>query len=374
MDSFFCPNLTLFSQQYFVCDWYYNVDCSSAPNYFSLNQALYNQPDISRALYTNFQGDISRALQLTNPGQVDLQEGASEVSRSLNNLVTQLDGKKSGIVEEIKVESKQIVGNIRRGNYLYSEEDQRSIPTYKRVVTTAATYEEIINDGDKESSKDSYTTVDYTDTADPEPIAGQFIDNGTGYNQLDDQGSDPEPAPEVDSDPNLSTYQSSPDANIIYQSDPSLYSLSGSYSNTGSNYNSGSALGSYANTGSGLVDNSHSRSNPDSQIASYSASASNSGSSKEYYSKSDVYDSADPEPTPYYDYYDSADPEPSAPSATYDDSSSSLSTYDDSSAYADPYASAPAYDDSSADPEPSPGYYQTSGDDTEPGADPEDSP
>ena len=26
--SFLCPNGTLFSQQYFICDWWFNVDCS----------------------------------------------------------------------------------------------------------------------------------------------------------------------------------------------------------------------------------------------------------------------------------------------------------------------------------------------------------
>ena len=26
--SFLCPNGTLFNQQYFVCDWWFNVDCS----------------------------------------------------------------------------------------------------------------------------------------------------------------------------------------------------------------------------------------------------------------------------------------------------------------------------------------------------------
>ena len=28
--SFLCPNGTIFNQQYFVCDWWFNVDCSLA--------------------------------------------------------------------------------------------------------------------------------------------------------------------------------------------------------------------------------------------------------------------------------------------------------------------------------------------------------
>ena len=35
--SFLCPNGTLFNQQYFVCDWWFNVDCSIAEDLYSLN-------------------------------------------------------------------------------------------------------------------------------------------------------------------------------------------------------------------------------------------------------------------------------------------------------------------------------------------------
>merc|ERR1712106_757727 len=35
--SFLCPNVTLFSQPYFVCDWWFNVDCSIAEEFYSLN-------------------------------------------------------------------------------------------------------------------------------------------------------------------------------------------------------------------------------------------------------------------------------------------------------------------------------------------------
>ena len=35
--SFLCPNGTLFQQQYFVCDWWFNVDCSTSEQFYSLN-------------------------------------------------------------------------------------------------------------------------------------------------------------------------------------------------------------------------------------------------------------------------------------------------------------------------------------------------
>jgi len=38
--SFLCPNGTLFQQQYFVCDWWFNVDCSTAEDFYSLNDEI----------------------------------------------------------------------------------------------------------------------------------------------------------------------------------------------------------------------------------------------------------------------------------------------------------------------------------------------
>merc|ERR1719378_1233887 len=38
--SFLCPNGTLFQQQYFVCDWWFNVDCSLAESLYSLNEQV----------------------------------------------------------------------------------------------------------------------------------------------------------------------------------------------------------------------------------------------------------------------------------------------------------------------------------------------
>ena len=29
---------TLFNQQYFICDWWFNVDCSQAEDFYSLNE------------------------------------------------------------------------------------------------------------------------------------------------------------------------------------------------------------------------------------------------------------------------------------------------------------------------------------------------
>jgi len=39
--SFLCPNGTLFNQQYFVCDWWFNVDCDRTEHFYSLNEELH---------------------------------------------------------------------------------------------------------------------------------------------------------------------------------------------------------------------------------------------------------------------------------------------------------------------------------------------
>ena len=37
--SFLCPKGTLFQQKYFVCDWWFNVDCSTTEDFYKLNRA-----------------------------------------------------------------------------------------------------------------------------------------------------------------------------------------------------------------------------------------------------------------------------------------------------------------------------------------------
>jgi len=45
--SFLCPNGTLFDQQNFVCNWYFNVNCANSARYFSLNANIGIVPERS---------------------------------------------------------------------------------------------------------------------------------------------------------------------------------------------------------------------------------------------------------------------------------------------------------------------------------------
>ena len=43
--SFLCPNGTLFSQLYFVCDWWYNFDCGTPEQLYVLNEQLFTDQE-----------------------------------------------------------------------------------------------------------------------------------------------------------------------------------------------------------------------------------------------------------------------------------------------------------------------------------------
>merc|ERR550532_1183150 len=38
--SFLCPNGTVFNQNYFICDWWFNFDCAEAEGLYSLNEDI----------------------------------------------------------------------------------------------------------------------------------------------------------------------------------------------------------------------------------------------------------------------------------------------------------------------------------------------
>ena len=38
--SFLCPNGTIFNQEYFICDWWFNFDCSQAQGLYSRNDEV----------------------------------------------------------------------------------------------------------------------------------------------------------------------------------------------------------------------------------------------------------------------------------------------------------------------------------------------
>merc|ERR1711953_1653186 len=43
--SFLCPNGTVFNQNYFICDWWFNFDCAEAEGLYSLNDDIAAERD-----------------------------------------------------------------------------------------------------------------------------------------------------------------------------------------------------------------------------------------------------------------------------------------------------------------------------------------
>ncbi|XP_066951829.1 uncharacterized protein [Macrobrachium rosenbergii] len=48
-DSFLCPNGTILNQQYLVCDWWFNFDCSTAPDFYFVNEFIGVEPSAQYA-------------------------------------------------------------------------------------------------------------------------------------------------------------------------------------------------------------------------------------------------------------------------------------------------------------------------------------
>ena len=77
-DSFLCPNGTQFNQKYFVCDWWYNVDCGEAEGFYNLNSELYKDPEPKPARQNG--GSRQPARQNGSPRQPARQNGGSRQS------------------------------------------------------------------------------------------------------------------------------------------------------------------------------------------------------------------------------------------------------------------------------------------------------
>ena len=89
--SFLCPNGTIFQQQYFVCDWWFNVDCSLAEDLYSLNDIVAaEQNSFSSSSYQEEEenySDFSREQQAGRGqagGRRRQQGSASEESEVLS--------------------------------------------------------------------------------------------------------------------------------------------------------------------------------------------------------------------------------------------------------------------------------------------------
>jgi len=243
MDSFFCPNLTLFNQRFFVCDWSYNVDCDSAHLHFSLNDGLYE----SQAAQT-----ISNAIAISPPvGLAQDEISTLHQPAEINNYGLE--------PTSLATSSSQVDTSIVLDNTIPTspEQTKHSSPDTPQDSQEEETTEETPSDlaaGSEAASGESTAspvsdnpplspTVYYDDVADPEPSAGDVsyvsaplptyssslqeqseVYDDADADDADDAVADPEPAGYYSdqSDPEPEAYI----AGYSYDelSDPSYYS------------------------------------------------------------------------------------------------------------------------------------------------------
>merc|ERR1712123_58112 len=72
--SFLCPNGTLFNQNYFVCDWWFNFDCSTAEDLYSLNDEIAAEREALAGAAADAPGEYEEAA--TNVSKESEDHGA----------------------------------------------------------------------------------------------------------------------------------------------------------------------------------------------------------------------------------------------------------------------------------------------------------
>ena len=59
--SFLCPNGTIFNQNYFICDWWFNFDCSEAETLYSLNDEIAAARDAASGAQAEYGAPVEEA-------------------------------------------------------------------------------------------------------------------------------------------------------------------------------------------------------------------------------------------------------------------------------------------------------------------------
>jgi len=239
MDSFFCPNLTLFNQRFFVCDWSYNVDCNSAHQYYSLNDALYYSPEtiqnaIQPAIKLAKQDEIlsSQPSVVLSPQPPSLATSSSQldahivVDNTLDRLSDQIELTREEIPQEDKAEEEKISETVRTSS-VETPTLVSSSTYYDEVVDivpdTPSPYYDELADSVSDTPSASYDEVAdsvpysptqyYDEVADPEPdyVLSPLPTYSSDSLNIQDKSysyddADPEPADYYGSDPEPESY------------------------------------------------------------------------------------------------------------------------------------------------------------------------
>merc|ERR1712123_218889 len=74
--SFLCPNGTIFNQNYFICDWWFNFDCAEAEGLFSLNDDIAAERAEIDAAASEAAASDDAAASYAAPSDVDYDTAA----------------------------------------------------------------------------------------------------------------------------------------------------------------------------------------------------------------------------------------------------------------------------------------------------------
>merc|ERR1712133_260524 len=85
--SFLCPNGTVFNQNYFICDWWFNFDCSTVEELYSLNEDIAaereaNSPDGAADAPLGSYGAEGAGDSYAGPGDQANYDGEARAGRS----------------------------------------------------------------------------------------------------------------------------------------------------------------------------------------------------------------------------------------------------------------------------------------------------
>lgn len=100
-DSFLCPNGTIFSQQHFVCVWWWQVDCQQSASFYNLNDGIYCNPSV----YFNQPDRQSVSVSSSNSTRPADGVDSSRASQGSSNQNAQVEDQNGGSDREPKTEN-----------------------------------------------------------------------------------------------------------------------------------------------------------------------------------------------------------------------------------------------------------------------------
>merc|ERR1739848_842871 len=109
--SFLCPNGTIFNQNYFICDWWFNFDCAEAETLYSLNdeiaaeraalagegaQDTYGAPDDSYGAPADYEYEETAIVEERLPAYVEEKAQDSYTAGATDEIIEVRGGRRRG--------------------------------------------------------------------------------------------------------------------------------------------------------------------------------------------------------------------------------------------------------------------------------------